>query len=94
MINEQRKKDQELGEKQIINEVPDTLDQRIWPEIEKDIENKKEIHKEFTIQNTNRAVGTRISYYLYKNSLSFRFLIFAPFVGTALMTCWTYILCT
>ena len=42
------------------------MDQRIWPEIEKDIENKKEIHKEFTIQNTNRAVGTRISYYLYK----------------------------
>ena len=52
--------------KKIINEVPDTLDQKIWPEIEKDIENKKEIEKEFTIQNTNRAVGTRISYHLYK----------------------------
>ena len=34
--------------------------------IEKDIEDKKEIEKEFTIQNTNRAVGTRISYHLYK----------------------------
>ena len=53
-------------EKQIINEVPDTLDQKIWPEIEKNIEDKKEIEKEFIIQNTNRAVGTRISYHLYK----------------------------
>ena len=53
-------------EKQIINEVPDTLDQKIWPLIEKDIENKNEIEKEFSIQNTNRAVGTRISYHLYK----------------------------
>ena len=46
--------------------MPDTLDQKIWPMIEKDIEDKKEIKQEFTIQNTNRAVGTRISYHLYK----------------------------
>ena len=59
-------KNKRYCEKQIINEVPDTLDQKIWPEIEKDIEDKKEIEKEFTIQNTNRAVGTRISYHLYK----------------------------
>ena len=59
-------KNKRYCEEQIINEVPDTLDQKIWPEIEKDIEDKKEIEKEFTIQNTNRAVGTRISYYLYK----------------------------
>ena len=53
-------------EKQIINEVPDTLDQKIWPEIEKMVEDKKEIEKEYIIQNTDRAVGTRISYHLYK----------------------------
>tara|TARA_Y100000590_G_scaffold116927_1_gene133498 strand:- start:1789 stop:3837 length:2049 start_codon:yes stop_codon:yes gene_type:complete len=59
-------KNKRYCEKQIINEVPDTLDQKIWPAIEKDVENKKVINEEFTIQNTNRAVGTRISYQLYK----------------------------
>ena len=59
-------KNKRYCEQHKINEVPDTLDQEIWPQIEKNIENKKEIEKEFTIKNTNRAVGTRISYHLYK----------------------------
>ena len=49
-----------------INKVPDTLDQEIWPEIEKSLDNSKKIEKEFLIKNTNRAVGTRISHNLYK----------------------------
>ncbi len=49
-----------------INKVPDTLDQEIWPEIEKSLDNLKNIDKEFIIKNTNRAVGTRISHNLYK----------------------------
>ena len=49
-----------------INKVPDTLDQEIWPEIEKSLDNLKKIDKEFIIKNTNRAVGTRISHNLYK----------------------------
>ena len=49
-----------------INKVPDTLDQEIWPEIEKSLNNSEKIEKEFIIQNTNRAVGTRISHLLYK----------------------------
>ena len=49
-----------------INKVPGTLDQEIWPEIEKSLDNSEKIEKEFTIQNTNRAVGTRISHNLYK----------------------------
>ncbi len=49
-----------------INEVPDTLDQEIWPEIERSLDNSKKIDKEFIIKNTNRAVGTRISHNLYK----------------------------
>ncbi len=49
-----------------INKVPDTLDQKIWPEIEKSLDNSEKIDKEFHIKNTNRAVGTRISHYLYK----------------------------
>ncbi len=49
-----------------INMVPDTLDQEIWPEIEKSLNDSDKIEKEFIIQNTNRAVGTRISHLLYK----------------------------
>jgi glutamate synthase (NADPH/NADH) large chain len=49
-----------------INEVPETLDQEIWPEIEKSLDNSEKIEKEFIIKNTNRAVGTRISHHLYK----------------------------
>ena len=48
-----------------INKVPDTLDQEIWPEIEKSLDNSEKIEKEFLIKNTNRAVGTRISHHLY-----------------------------
>ena len=66
----------------IINSVPDTLDQKIWPEIEQLIEKNEIIEKEFKIKNTHRAVGTRISYHLYKkfgnnmlkeNSISLKF---------------------
>ena len=49
-----------------INKVPDTLDQEIWPEIERSLENSEKIEKEFLIKNTNRAVGTRISHYLFE----------------------------
>ena len=46
--------------------MPSTLDQKIWPEIEKSLDNSEKITKEFNIKNTNRAVGTRISHLLYK----------------------------
>ncbi len=49
-----------------INEVPKTLDQEIWPEIEKLLDNSEKVEKEYIIKNTNRAVGTRISHHLYK----------------------------
>jgi len=49
-----------------INKVPETLDQEIWPEIEKFLDNSEKIEKEYIIKNTNRAVGTRISHHLFK----------------------------
>ena len=49
-----------------INFVPDTLDEEIWPEAEKALDNSHKIEKEFLIKNTNRAVGTRISHHLYR----------------------------
>ena len=59
-------KNQRYCEKQIINQVPDTLDQKIWPEIENCIDNNVENKKIYNIKNTDRAVGTRISYNIYK----------------------------
>ena len=53
-------------EYQEINKVPETLDEEIWPDIEKSLNDSEKINKEFIIKNTNRAVGTRISHYLYK----------------------------
>ncbi len=59
-------KNKRYCEKPEINAVPDTLDQKLWPEIEDKIDKKEKINQEFEIQNTDRAVGTRISYHLYK----------------------------
>ncbi len=59
-------KNKRYCEKSEINSVPDTLDQKLWPEIENKIDKKEKINQEFEIQNTDRAVGTRISYHLYK----------------------------
>jgi len=59
-------KNKRFCEKRIINSVPDTLDQKIWGEIEDCIDNNKKNEKIYNIQNTDRAVGTRISYNLYK----------------------------
>ena len=59
-------KNKRYCEKPEINSVPDTLDQKLWPEIEDKIDKKEKVNREFEIQNTDRAVGTRISYHLYK----------------------------
>jgi len=59
-------KNKRYCEKPEINSVPDTLDQKLWPEIEDKIDKKEKVNQEFEIQNTDRAVGTRISYHLYK----------------------------
>ena len=39
-------------ENQEINHVPDTLDQEIWPEIEKSLDSSEKIEKEYIIKNT------------------------------------------
>ena len=59
-------KNKRYCEKPEINSVPDTLDQKLWPEIEDKIDKKEKVNQEFEIQKTDRAVGTRISYHLYK----------------------------
>jgi len=50
----------------LINEVPNTLDEKIYKDI-KDLFNKKnKINFNYEIKNVHRAVGTRLSHYIYK----------------------------
>ena len=49
-----------------INKVPDTLDEKIWSDIKKNINpNLKNIFG-YEVENTSRSVGTRLSHYVYK----------------------------
>ncbi len=53
-------------EKRNINPVPDTLDEQIWKDIKSEIIKNKIIECEYEVENTHRAVGTRLSHYVYK----------------------------
>ncbi len=79
-------KNKRYCENPIINAVPETLDQKIWPEIEKKLNNNIKVEKEYEIKNTDRAVGARISHNLYKkygdNNLDNEFLTL-NFIGSA-----------
>ncbi len=50
----------------IINEVPDTLDERIWLDIKNKINEKDKSYYEYNTKNTYRSIGTRLSHYIYK----------------------------
>jgi glutamate synthase (NADPH) large chain len=49
-----------------INKVPDTLDEKIWSDIKKNIVPDSKNNFEYEIENTLRSVGTRLSHYIYK----------------------------
>ena len=49
-----------------INKVPETLDEKIWSEIESKIKRENKNNFEFEIENTSRSVGTRLSHHVYK----------------------------
>ena len=50
----------------LINEVPSTLDEKIYEDIENSISQKNKIKLNYKIKNTHRAVGTRLSHYIFK----------------------------
>jgi len=50
----------------LINQVPPTLDEEIYNEIKELPEGQSKININFKVKNTNRAVGTRLSHYIYK----------------------------
>ena len=50
----------------LINEVPTSLDEKIYKDVKNLIDKKNSIEKTYEIKNTNRAIGTRLSHYIYK----------------------------
>ena len=50
----------------LINEVPESLDEKIYLDIKNLLSKKNNIEKDYKIKNTNRAIGTRLSHYIYK----------------------------
>jgi len=59
-------KNKRYCEKRDINPVPGTLDEKIWSDIKDKINNDKVTNCEYEVENTHRAVGTRLSHYIYK----------------------------
>ena len=58
----------------LINEVPPTLDEEIYNKIKNLIGKEDKIISNFKIKNVHRAVGTRLSHYLYKKSNNIKIL--------------------
>ena len=54
----------------LINEVPPTLDEKIYRELKNFLGKKNKIELTFEIKNTHRAVGTRLSHYIYKKFIN------------------------
>jgi len=59
-------KNNRYGSSSLINEVPNTLDEKIYSEIGRSFNLKNKIKLNYNIKNTHRAVGTRLSHYIYK----------------------------
>jgi len=49
----------------LINKVPPTLDEKIYEDIKSYIAKKNNIQSSYKIKNTHRAVGTKLSYYIF-----------------------------
>ena len=50
-----------------INKVPPTLDEKIYEDIKNSITKENKVESTYEIKNTHRAVGTRLSHYIFKN---------------------------
>ncbi len=50
----------------LINKVKDTIDEKIWIDIKNKVSFDKKTEFEYSVSNTDRAVGTRLSHYIYK----------------------------
>jgi len=59
-------KNKRYCESNLINKVPPTLDEKIYDDIKNSITQKNKIKSSYKIKNTHRAVGTRLSHYIFK----------------------------
>jgi len=59
-------KNKRYCEKKYINKVPDTLDEKIYKDVKEKFKNEEKIYQSYNIKNVHRAVGTRLSHYIYK----------------------------
>jgi len=50
----------------LINEVPPNLDEKIYKDVKNLFDQKRKIELNYEIKNIHRAVGTRLSHYIYK----------------------------
>ena len=50
----------------LINKVPSTLDEKIYEDIKNSITQKNKVRSSYKIKNVHRAVGTRLSHYIFK----------------------------
>ena len=50
----------------LINKVPSTLDEKIYEDIKNSITEKNKIQSNYKITNVHRAVGTRLSHYIFE----------------------------
>jgi len=50
----------------LINKVPSSLDEKIYEDIKNSITEKNKIRSSYKIKNVHRAVGTRLSHYIFK----------------------------
>ena len=60
-------KNKRYCENKKINKVPDTLDEEIYRKIKDKFNQSENIFEKYDIKNTHRAVGTRLSHYIYKH---------------------------
>ena len=56
----------DIAKKKIINKVPDTLDEQIYKDVKEKFNNEEKIYQSYDVKNIHRAVGTRLSHYIYK----------------------------
>ena len=66
MVQADPGKNNRYGSSNLINKVPHTLDEKIYSEISNSFNSKDKIELNYNIKNTHRAVGTRLSHYIYK----------------------------
>ena len=59
-------KNKRYCESNLINKVPSTLDEKIYDDIKNSIAQENKIKSSYEIKNTHRAVGTRLSHYIFK----------------------------